>query len=56
MKQLVIDTLKNNHTQKVSFMYVGSTGFVFRVLPGDFRTVALAVDVMYLQMQVPDMI
>ena len=44
MKQMVIDTLKNSHTQKINFTYVGKTGFVFRVLPGDFRTVALAIE------------
>ncbi len=44
MKQAVIGVLKNSHTQKLGFTYVGSTGFVFRVLPGDFRTVALAIE------------
>ena len=43
MKQLVIDTLKNSHMQKIGFTYVGTTGFAFRIMPGDFTTVALAV-------------
>ena len=42
-KQLVIDTLKNNHTQRINFTYIGSTGFVFRVMPGDFTTVVLNI-------------
>lgn len=43
MEQLVIEVLKNSHTQKIRFTYVGTTGWVFRVLPNDFLTVALAI-------------
>jgi hypothetical protein len=42
-KQLIIDTLRNNHTQRIHFKYVGTTGFVFRVVGGDFTTVALNI-------------
>jgi hypothetical protein len=43
-KQLMIDTLKNNHTQRINFTYTGTTGFVFRVVPGDFTTVMLNIE------------
>lgn len=42
-KQLMIETLKNSHTQKIRFTYTGTVG-VYRVLPGDFRTVALNIE------------
>ena len=42
-KQLVIDTLRNNHTQRINFKYVGTTGFVFRVVAGDFTNVELNI-------------
>jgi len=44
MKQTVIDVLKNSHTQKIRFTYVGTTGWVLRILPNDFITIALAID------------
>lgn len=42
-KQLMIDTLRNSHTQKINFKYVGTVG-VYRVVSGDFRTVALNIE------------
>ena len=43
MKQTVIDVLKNSHTQKIRFTYIGTTGWVFRIVPNDFMTIALAI-------------
>jgi hypothetical protein len=44
MKQVVLDVLKNNHTQKIKFTYTGETGARYRIFPNDFKTVALNIE------------
>lgn len=43
MKQVVIDTLRNNHTQTIKFTYTSATGAKFRIFLNDFITVALNI-------------
>ena len=43
MKQVVIDVLKNHHTQGINFTFTGTTGLKFNITPNDFALVAQAI-------------
>ncbi|MBS1795356.1 MAG: hypothetical protein JSS81_15980 [Acidobacteria bacterium] len=44
MKQIVIDVLRNYHTQKINFTYKSTNGWTYLICANDFRHVAGAIE------------